>query len=193
LPVLLRTFSAFVLCCLVFASFATPALADSPTPSPTPRTSPTGTPASPSPSPSGSPTGKPTATPTPTATPGPCTFSIPPTNINSGYFVGITVTAEGRPIVATWTTSTVGGSINIYIYPGPPSTYFAGDTNPTSKNTSPPSGDIANGATTANSLTVQTPGAVRAGSYTIYFFKQGVALSDTTSGTLSFAGSQCPS
>ena len=159
-----------------------PIVPSTPTPTPTPTLTPTPVP--------------PTFTPTPTPTPGPrtCSLTIPALVYNnSGYYVGISVTGGGSPIAATWTSGPVGGRIDIYIYAGPPAQYLPADeSNPTSKNTAPPSGDIAHNGTTSDALSMQTSGAVASGPYTLYFYKQGVPLDRTTPATLTFAGTQCP-
>ncbi len=138
----------------------------------------------------------PTVTPTATATPTPgltlCTreFTISPLGNNTGYYVTLQLTAPSL-ISAGWSIDPqrVGGQIELDLYPGTP---LRGQPEPTSL--APPPNPIASSSTNSNAgavVAIVSPQTEPAGTYTVYFFKRGPGLDDSSNGGLGYASGTC--
>ena len=108
---------------------------------------------------------------------------------NSGYWLVVQLNVPTY-LDATWTMPGGKENIELYIYSNAPTNPFAGQTDPTSL--SPPSGELVSNSGNTASLEVRTPRSNLTGSFSVYFFKRGKALSTTTVGTLEYQSRQCP-
>jgi Flp pilus assembly protein TadG len=153
---------------------------------------PTATP-TPTPSPTSTPTPAATATPTVTKTPAatatpsllPCerAITVPPLNNNTGYYVTLQLT-QSSVITTTWTTAEeAGGQLDLFIYADSP---FNDQPNPTSF---VPSASPLAAAT--GRPTVSTSVSTSAGSYAVYFYKEGVGLGLSSAATISYQSATC--
>lgn len=146
-----------------------------------------------------SPTPTSTATPTPsaTATPTPgvmlCAreLTIPPLGNNTGYYVTLQLTAPSL-ISAGWSIDPqrVGGQIELDLYAGTPL-----NAQPEPSSLAPPTGAIASNSTSSNqgnaAVAIVSPQNEPAGTYTVYFFKRGAGLNQSSNGGLGYASGTC--
>lgn len=116
-------------------------------------------------------------------------FDVPgPLEADNGYYVTLQLTVPSL-ISAGWSVSEApGGQIELYLYAGNP---FSGQPDPTATN--PPAGWLA-----SNAASLSQPNAVAlvssqtAGSYTVYFFKNGAGLTQPSEAAIVYRSGVCP-
>ena len=165
------------------------------TPIPTATPTPTATPM-PTVTPTLTPTPSPSATPTATSTPGVAAcvrdIDIPPLDNNSGYYVTLQLTTSSV-IAAGWTISeSVGGQIELSIYAGNP---FAGVSDPTPVNFSPSQTPLFTSSANSNNTSAvgvtSFPQEEPSGTYSVFFFKRGTSLSQSSDGGVGYQSGNC--
>jgi hypothetical protein len=165
------------------------------TPIPTATATPTQTPiptVTPTPTRTAIPSPTPTATPTPGSSICARNFAVPPLENNSGYYATLQLTVPSV-IAAGWTINeSEGGLIELSIYAGNP---FAGVSNPTPTSYVPAQQPLFSNSANANSSSVVSvtslPQLEPAGTYSVFFFKQGVSLSQPSTGVIGYQSGTC--
>jgi hypothetical protein len=132
----------------------------------------------------------PTATPTPGITTCRYAITIPVLNNNNGYWFVVPLNVPSY-LDASWIMP-VGPKENIElaIYSNTPTNPFDGQPDPTLLD--PPLGELVSVSGNTSFLEVRTPQANLTGSFSVYFFKRGSALSAPTNAVVEYQSRYCP-